>query len=191
MEKRQHGIAHLRPGEGRSLWVLGELVTYKVIGEQTGGAYSLFEVTSPPGGGSPPHVQHRGDESFYVLEGEVEFLLEDGVMRAGPGSLVFVPRGSLHAYKNVGDVPARMLVGHTPGRAHERFFEEIGSPAESRPSPPAAGASPSMEEIVAISAGYGIEIQIQARGSASDRFEDAERRSAHADSDAAKNGGWQ
>ena len=41
------GIAHIPPGEGRSLWVLGELVTYKTTSEQTCGAYSLFEVTTP------------------------------------------------------------------------------------------------------------------------------------------------
>ena len=92
----------------------------------------------------------------------------------GAGSLVFVPRGRLHAYKNVGDGFAIMLLGHTPGRTHERFFEEIGSYAEDRLSPPAAGVRPSMEEIVAIAAGYGIEIpipekQIQTKPSASDR----------------------
>jgi len=170
------------------VWVLGELVTYKVTGEQTGGACSLFEVSSPPGGESPPHVQHRGDEYLYVLEGELEFLLEDRVTRIGAGSLVFVPRGGLHAHKNVSDEPSRMLVGHTPGRTHEQFFEEIGSLAEGRPFPPAAEEPPSMEEIVAIAAEYGIEIQIQAKGSASDRFKGAARGSAHAD-DAAKKGG--
>jgi quercetin dioxygenase-like cupin family protein len=188
VERGQHGIVHLGPGEGRSVWVLGELVTYKVTGEQTGGACSLFEVSSPPYTVSPPHVQHRGDEYIYVLEGEFEFLLENRVTRMGAGSLVFVPRGSLHAYKNVGDVPARMLVGHTPGRTHERFFEEVGSLAEDRLSPPAAGVRPSLEEIVVIAAGYGIEIQTN--GSASDRFEDAVRGSAPAE-DAAKKGGWQ
>jgi hypothetical protein len=40
------GVTHVPPGEGRSLWVLGELVTYKTTSEQTGGAYSLFEVTT-------------------------------------------------------------------------------------------------------------------------------------------------
>jgi quercetin dioxygenase-like cupin family protein len=62
------GVTHVPPGEGHSLWVLGELVTYKTTSGQTGGAYSLFEVTTQPGGGVPPHVQHREDESFWVLE---------------------------------------------------------------------------------------------------------------------------
>ena len=195
-ERHQRGLAHLGPGQGHSVRVLGEVVTFKVTGEQTGGAYSLFEVLSPPGGGSLPHVQHRGDESFYVLEGEFEFLLEDRVIRAGAGSLVHVPRGNLHAHKNVGDGPARMLVGHTPGRAHERFFEEIGSPAQDRLSAPAAGVRPSAEEIVAIAAGHGIEIlpldrPIQAKGSASNRAKGTARGSADADDNAASKGAWQ
>ena len=66
------GVTHVPPGEGRSLWVLGELVTYKTTSERTGGAYSLFEVTTQPGNEVLPHVQHREDESFYVLEGEYD-----------------------------------------------------------------------------------------------------------------------
>jgi quercetin dioxygenase-like cupin family protein len=193
---REQGVTHLPPGEGRTLRVMGEMVTYKVTGDQTGGACSLFEVSSPSGGGPPPHVQHRGDESIYVLEGELEFLLEDRVWRIGAGSLVFVPRGCLHAHKNVGDGPARMLVGHTPGRAHERFFDEIGRPVKDRLSPPSAETSPSMEEVVAIAAGYGIEIppsekRTQTQGALSERSERAARRSAYADVDAASKGARQ
>ena len=59
---------HLGSGEGsKSLWVLSELVTYKVTAEQTSGAYSLFEVVTRPGGSSSPHIQHKEDECFYVL----------------------------------------------------------------------------------------------------------------------------
>jgi hypothetical protein len=52
-------------------------VTYKVTGDRTGGAYSLFEVASQLGAGPPHHVQHREDEAFYVLERDCEFLVED------------------------------------------------------------------------------------------------------------------
>jgi len=95
--------AHVGPGEGRAVWVLGgQLLTYKVTAEQTGGAYSLFEGTVPPGGGAPPHIHHREDESFYVVDGEFEFSRDGETIKAGPGSLVYVPRGSLHAFENVG-----------------------------------------------------------------------------------------
>ncbi len=82
-------VTHLQPGEGtRSLWVLGELVTYKITSYQTGGVYSLFEVETPPGGGPPPHVQHREDEAFCVLEGEYEYLVEGRTIKAGTGLLI-------------------------------------------------------------------------------------------------------
>src|ERR687895_2928952 len=96
-EQVKQGVLHLRPGDGRSLQVSGELVTYKITSEQTGGAYSLFEVVSEPGGGPPPHVQHREEEGFYVLEGEYEFLDEERAIRAGGGALIYIPKGNLHA----------------------------------------------------------------------------------------------
>jgi quercetin dioxygenase-like cupin family protein len=61
-------------------------VTRKVSSEQPGGAYSLFELVSQPQGGSPPHLQHRGDEAFYVLEGEYEFPVEGRTLRLPAGS---------------------------------------------------------------------------------------------------------
>jgi quercetin dioxygenase-like cupin family protein len=100
-EDTRKGVIHLSPGEGkRSLWVFGELMTHKVAGHSTGGAYALFGVTTPPGAGPPPHVQHREDESFYVLEGEYEFLVEGSTLSAEAGSLLYVRKGTLHAHKS-------------------------------------------------------------------------------------------
>src|SRR5215203_6300769 len=94
---------NIPPGEGRrTSWVLDELVTYKIPSRRTGGAYALFEVDTRAGAGAPPHVQHREDESFYVLEGEYEFLVEGRTINAGAGSLIYVPRGNLHVHNNVG-----------------------------------------------------------------------------------------
>jgi quercetin dioxygenase-like cupin family protein len=156
-ETMQQGIAHIPPGEGRSLWVLGELVTYKTTSEQTGGAYSLFEATTQPGGGVLSHVQHREDEAFYVLEGEYEFLVEGRTIRAGAGSLFYVPKGTLHAHKNVGERMGRMLVTQTPGGLYEHFFEQVGEEASDRTKPPPEGP-PGIGRIVSIAVNYGIEI---------------------------------
>jgi mannose-6-phosphate isomerase-like protein (cupin superfamily) len=154
------GIAHIPPGEGRSLWVLGELVTCKTKSEQTGGAYSLFEVTTQPGGGVMPHVQHREDESFYVLEGEYEFLVEGRTIRAGAGSLIYVPRGNLHAHKNFGEGVGRLLVSQTPGGLYERFFEEVGKAVDGEAGPLVLEDQPNVTSIVPIAAKYGIEIPV-------------------------------
>ena len=55
-------------GEGRTVWVVGDRYTIKASGEDTGGAFALFEAIVPPQAGPPPHVHHREDEAFYFLE---------------------------------------------------------------------------------------------------------------------------
>jgi quercetin dioxygenase-like cupin family protein len=158
-ETVENAVAHILPGQGTtSLWVLGELVTYKVPSQQTGGAYSLFEVATQPGAGPPAHIQHREDESFYVLEGEYEFLVEGYTMRAEAGSLLYIPNGTLHAHKNVGEGMGRMLVTQTPGGLYERFFEEAGKPADDRAGPLVFEDRLAVANIVAIAAEYGIEM---------------------------------
>ena len=127
MEVKDPRTTHLGPQEGRTLRSPGgELVIHKVSAEQTGGAYSLFEVAVRPGGGQPPHVQHREDECFYVLDGDFEFLADEETFRASTGSLVYVPKGTLHAHTNVGESVGRLLVSQTPGGSHEWFYKEIG-----------------------------------------------------------------
>ena len=123
------------------------MLTYKTTSEQTGGAYSLFEVASQPGTGPPPHIQHREDESLYVLEGEYEFLDEERTIRAGVGALIYVPKGNLHAHKNVGEGVGRLLVTQTPGGLYERFFESLIFEDQ-----------PDVARILALAARYGIEI---------------------------------
>lgn len=157
MEAKNRSTTQVRPGEGHSLWVLGELVTRKVASERTGGAYSLFEVVSQPQGGPPPHIQHREDEAFYVLEGEYEFLVEGRTLRMPTGSLLYVPKGNLHAHKNVGEGTARLLVSQTPGGLHERFFEDLGKPAGDT-STPGPEEPPNVQRIITIAAKYGIEM---------------------------------
>ena len=161
-EKLEKGVAHLLLGEGsRSLWVMGELLTYKVPSQRTGGAYALFEVTTQPNGGPPPHVQHREDESFYVLEGEYEFLAGSETLRVDAGSLLYVPKGTLHAHKNVGEGIGRMLVTQTPGGLYELFFEKAGiRPVEGDDGGrPVFGDRPAAERrLVEVAAEHGIEI---------------------------------
>ena len=135
-ETLEKGLTHILPGEGRrSLWVLGELLIYKIPSQRTGGAYALFEVITYPGTGPPPHVQHREDEAFYILEGEYEFLIGGEALRASAGSLLFVPKGLMHAHKNVGERVGSMLLTQTPGGLYELFFEEVGKPVDGNGGP--------------------------------------------------------
>jgi mannose-6-phosphate isomerase-like protein (cupin superfamily) len=162
MEK---AVAHIPPGEGtRSLWVLGELVTHKVPSQQTGGAYSLFEVVTQPGAGPLPHIHHREDESFYVIEGDYEFLIGGQTLRVGADSLLYVPKGTLHTHRGVGKGVGRMLATQTPGGLYERFFEEVGEEAKSNVVMGSLEeGSPEAARIIAVAAQYGIEIALPAQ----------------------------
>ena len=148
------------PAEGRATQMPGaQLVTRKVSSDQTGGAYSLFEVTVGAGGGEGPHIQHREDECFYVLEGRFGFVVEGEQIEVGPGSLVYVPKGVLHAFENTDETTGRMLVSQTPGGAYERFIEEVGPLAAGKGVPPETEApTEDAQRLAAVAALYGVEI---------------------------------
>jgi quercetin dioxygenase-like cupin family protein len=113
-----------RPVEtGPAYWGPGDHYTFLVTGEESGGAYFAMEALVPPGGGPPPHIHTREDETFYLLEGQVEFLLGDELVMAGAGDFVNVPRGTVHRFLNTGTETARMILTFTPA-GMERFFEE-------------------------------------------------------------------
>ncbi len=92
------------------MWLVGDRITVKLTSEDTGGVCSVAEEISPPQGGPPPHIHSQEDETFYVLEGEVEFLLGEDTIEAGAGSCAYAPRGTLHTFKNVGTSPSRICL---------------------------------------------------------------------------------
>jgi gentisate 1,2-dioxygenase len=93
-----------------------------------------------------------------VLGGEYEFLIEGHTTRASAGSLVYVPRGNLHAHKNAGEESAKMPVTQTPGGLHERFFEEIGEPTMDSPTLPVSEGQLDVKTVIAIATECGIEM---------------------------------
>jgi quercetin dioxygenase-like cupin family protein len=105
-----------------------------VRGEQTEGTLTAFENRVAPGEGPPLHTHANEDESMYVLDGEVRVKLGDEMHAAPAGSFIFIPRGTPHAWQNVGDGPARMLIHFTPS-GMERFFD--GFAALEAPGPEA------------------------------------------------------
>lgn len=90
----------------------------------TNGSIGIFESTDAPGAGPPRHIHHDADETFFVLSGEVEFLLNGVRVYRTVGETVFVPRGHEHCFRVVGEQPARMLTIMTPG-GFEGFFDAV------------------------------------------------------------------
>lgn len=137
MNEVQQQPVFVEPGQGvQQRRVITDVVTFKVTGSATGGAYSLFETLTAPGGGTPPHWQEHEDEAFFILEGTYTFLVGERQVEAKAGATAFVPRGTVHAYTNSGDSPARMLILVTPADLHERFFMEAGNPLDMPAGPP-------------------------------------------------------
>jgi len=146
-----HEVA-LRKGEGRSIWLLGDLYTFKLTGE----ALSVTELTAFPQNG-PPHIHQREDESFWVLDGEFSVLLGEGTLTAGQGAFVHIPKGMLHTYKNTGSTPGRMIVLLTPG-GFERLWEELGEePATQLTTRPPVDAG-MIEKLIALAPTYHLQI---------------------------------
>jgi quercetin dioxygenase-like cupin family protein len=116
-------LLHRPADAGLTFWGPGDTYRFLVTGEETGGAYFAMEAFVPPGGGPPPHIHTNEDETFYVVEGQVEFLLGDETLQAGVGDFVNVPRGRVHRFVNTGSEAMRMILTFTPAGI-EKFFEE-------------------------------------------------------------------
>ena len=148
---------HVTRNAGKSLWLMSDLFTFKVVGEDTNGAFSLAEVTAGAEVGPPPHIHHREDESFYVLEGAFEFSVGSRAFTAGAGSFVYLPKGLVHMHRAAGGASAKAVVMYTPAGV-ERFIEEAGRPATDVSAAPGPPEPPELERIVAVAQKYGIEV---------------------------------
>lgn len=110
---------------GKPVNILGIPMRLRIHGRDTNGVVSVVESHDVPGGGPPPHIHHREDETFQVLEGEYEFTVAERSFVAKRGATIFAPREIPHTYRCLGQTPGRLLCVITPA-GFERFFEEIG-----------------------------------------------------------------
>jgi len=112
--------------DGKAVNILGIPMLIRLHGRDTGGTLSAVESHDVPGGGPPPHIHHREDETFQILEGEYEFMVGDQKILAKPGATLFAPRGIPHTYRYLGQVPGRLMCIITPS-GFEGFFEAVGA----------------------------------------------------------------
>ena len=111
---------------GKKVNVLGIALFIRVHGRDTNGTLSVVESHDITGGGPPPHIHHREDETFQILEGEYEWMVGDKKFFAQKGTTIFAPRGVPHTYRCVGKTPGRLMCIITPA-GFEEFFEGIGA----------------------------------------------------------------
>ncbi len=147
------------PDRGRTLAVVGDVYRFLVTGADTGGEYALWEAIVPPGGGPPPHIHSREQESFYVLEGEIAFHVEGERIVATAGTYAIIPIGTLHSFRNESDQKAKMLISVYPAGLEEMFFEcgaalPEGATTALPPTPDEIG------KLIELAPRYGIELRL-------------------------------
>jgi quercetin dioxygenase-like cupin family protein len=147
-----------KPNEGRTIAVVGDIYRFLATGDETDGRYAMWEAIVPPGGGPPPHIHTREDESFYVLEGEITFQIGDEKIIARAGTFANMPVGSLHSFRNETDKLSRMIISVAPAGL-EKMFMEVGQPVPvGGQAPPPSQAE--IERLLAVAPRYGIEIRV-------------------------------
>ena len=106
-----------------TLEILGITHRIHLDGKQTGGMLSMVEIFGQPGDFVPPHIHHREEETFHVLEGQLEITCAGHKHELRAGDTFFAPRNIPHSPKFTGNSPGRVLVTITPA-GFERFFRE-------------------------------------------------------------------
>jgi quercetin dioxygenase-like cupin family protein len=159
MENEKKSPITLGPDEGKSVSLVGN--TYRILasGNETNGEYAIIDMLVPPGGGPGPHAHAGFNETFYVIDGEVEVRSEEGNYIAAKGSFINIPKGGIvHAFKNKTDKIAQLLCTVVPAGL-EKFFEEIGEPVEhGQILPPRAMDESHIKKLQEVAARYGQEI---------------------------------
>jgi mannose-6-phosphate isomerase-like protein (cupin superfamily) len=146
----------LPAGTGRSYALMGSSLTFKNDPADVDAAFFAFEHRMPEGLGVPPH-RERNHETFYVLEGTLDVEAGENRYRLGPGDVLAVAPGTIHALHNPGRGVMRVLTVVAPGAGHERFFSTVGEPIDDLANPPPPVAEPDLEHIARVAGDCGIE----------------------------------
>lgn len=132
-----HNVVVGQAGQSPAYWYRAGLWNVLMSADQTLGEFTLLEQLIPAGAGPPAHVHERHAEGFYVLSGELELVVgaDDEVVRAGPGSAVWIPKSTRHAFRVVSDEAVRLLNFYTPGGFDDHLpFYGVDATAQTLPS---------------------------------------------------------
>ncbi len=130
---RELAAYQLNRDQAPAFWQVDILWLILADGSQTGNAFSLMEELCPKDSGPPPHT-HTQLEIFYLLDGEITFLVDGEEIRGSAGSIVVVPPGATHSFRVDTEV-CRVLNMYVPA-GFERSVMELGEPAPERTLPP-------------------------------------------------------
>ena len=127
--------------------LVGDTYTLLLSGKDTAGRYCLIDMHIPPGGGPPPH-RHDFEESFTMLEGEIEAVFRDQHLTVRAGQVINIPANAPHQFQNKSEQAARILCLCSPA-GQEEFFQELGVRVATRTAPPPPLDSSQQQELKA------------------------------------------
>jgi quercetin dioxygenase-like cupin family protein len=133
----QRNLAAAQPDADQKLphiGLVGDTYTILLTGKDTAGRFCLIDMHIPPGGGPPPH-RHDFEETFIVLEGELDVTFRGNKRAVRSGETINVPANAPHQFHNSSSQPVRMLCVCSPSGLEE-FFMEVGLPVATRTTPP-------------------------------------------------------
>jgi len=120
--------------EPQHIGIVGDTYTILLSGEATAGRFTLIDMYIPPDGGPPPH-RHDFEESFTILEGELEATFRAKTSTVKTGETISIPANAPHQFRNASAQSVRLLCVCSPA-GQENFFRELGVPVATRTTPP-------------------------------------------------------
>jgi mannose-6-phosphate isomerase-like protein (cupin superfamily) len=127
-------LAHAEDAKFPHIGLVGDTYTILLTGKDTAGRFCIIDMHIPPGGGPPPH-RHDFEESFVLLEGEMEATFRGVKSLVKAGETLNIPANAPHQFYNAGNIPVRILCICSPAGLEE-FFTEVGVPVATRTTAP-------------------------------------------------------
>jgi quercetin dioxygenase-like cupin family protein len=156
-------LSFARPDEDADLphiGLVGDTYTILLSGEDTAGHFCLIDMHIPPGGGPGPH-RHNFEETFILLDGEIEATFRGQKTTVRAGETINIPANAPHMFHNASSAPVRLLCIGSPAGV-ENFFREVGVPVATRTTPPppldAAGMAAFLAKASALAPKYATEL---------------------------------
>jgi quercetin dioxygenase-like cupin family protein len=132
---------------------VGEVaIRFLLEGGQSAESVAVFEFDVPAGARVPvAHSHDAYDETIYGLEGVLTWTMEGTPTEVGPGEALYIPRGAVHHFENMGEADAKALAIVTPGILGPDFFREVAAILHAADSGP-----PDLAAIAAVMGRYGL-----------------------------------
>jgi len=112
-------------GEGKKFWLNDKEYNGIIVGKkESNSEYVISDGIIEPKGFVPDHYHKWEDQTFHVIEGQLEAKIGDRIIQIGVGDTIHCPRGISHFIKNIGNSSARLISYIFPGDWAEEFMAE-------------------------------------------------------------------